>query len=848
QNFRGLRIEHATDLVAPLFTLTDKYSFHTFFLRILPEEEKGKFVQQLYEEGIISESKKDALGSLSAFISEEDVVKTLTNYYIRHNLYRHEVIAYFKENELGGIIASLKNYQEFIEDLKSVENQTEGAPLYYIKRAQEHLASEKGWDMVIYTTAKERDAVFLRERFNSYPIQELYQNTHVEVISRTIDEEQVEMYNFDGTVFILEKILYLVSVGAIPVRPRVLVIHTAGTGSRGYPLVANRFGFKGCNFIPRVYKGAILELNEQVFLQSHQLLDDTSKGSITCISNDQFWAISKPIRGLGRGIEVFGNYIDVTQARQELIPMGLLKESEGRLVPAIADEKELDLKLKECFRDRKAHIPHLYKVSQLGQIWTSEDHPGFIDMMIEKPKIWSEIGMILDRGYTNLNWWNHRYSLEAARIVVEVYRHILVKKLALVKELKVCVDEERRKQIAVELKLLHLDLSIDILQAVTQAALAKFLLLKTKKSKEEELVNQDYENYAYIYDLAQDLKKQLAEKENMEGLGYLDAGKQSRFIDIGEIQMLFKTYRDILVSLDKDALCALLHIDKEGKYPIIINSPKVEKAYAEGRITIEGNSIIINSGFKGGSIRNSLVMDTHCGILIAGENSISWQLRGNPGQIIAVPAEYSKTTVLKDGLLQTVTYPLNHDIKNKDPQKGILGAYCVLAQEIQEVDPSDIKALWKKLDTREDKSYLDEFFMPNLIDGLGYQSRARHYLNSYLKEEDSTIKAWMLNSFSSLRAYQNREDLLLAQNVRDSVGWILEESKRTSSSPVEHKIFDLNNRIINFKVLQDMVSEVAEAISEEIKESVGYNIPIRAFVVGSGRYLQVDEIGGKGIA
>jgi predicted dehydrogenase/MoaA/NifB/PqqE/SkfB family radical SAM enzyme/guanylate kinase len=62
-----------------------------------------------------------------------------------------------------------------------------------------------------------------------------------------------------------------------------------------------------------------------------------------------------------------------------------------------------------------------------------------------------------------------------------------------------------------------------------------------------------------------------------------------------------------------------------------------------------------------------------------------------------------------------------------------------------------------------------------------------------------------------------------------------ERAQKTSSSGI---MFNLQSKHVNMVLLQDSVSEIAQSVSEEIKEQFGYDFKVSANIIGSGRYAQ----------
>jgi hypothetical protein len=535
----------------------------------------------------------------------------------------------------------------------------EDNPITYIKHANKHIEEGKTFDAIIITAVDDNMAAYLRGHFEALRGKLFPNNARVEVVSRQSIHPSVykNIYNHGGTVQAMNYVLEYMKEWGLTEQAKVLMLHTAGSGSRNYPLTAAAKGNKGLMEVPSAIDNTVLSQVDQAIRQYHQVLDNTPEGTITVGTCDHTLAISADISGKSRAIEVFGNKRPLDDAIAELKALGVIDDIvDGKIVTSKTNT-EIQQIIDSIIKDH-SKAPHFYDVTTLGQIWADSD-TGAIVKMIEKPTDWPTLKLILEQGYTNINWWNHRYTLEAARIASQLYTPFIGQKL---------------------------DFSIDILQAFTQPDVDHWLVLKTKKKDVSEITQEDRDKYGYIYELAKQFK------DTVGNLGYLDAGENSFFTDTGANTELFDLYtHKLFEGEDSILLRSLLNIsqlDFIGDNVICIASPKTKQAIEEGRITFGENAraVFIGSDITKGHIEGrGLVVSSEADILVMKGDGIAWSVRRAP-PVVEIADGKIITDLYYEGAIERCVWDIA-----KNPAQGYGNPFDRYSKNIQDVGPGEVE-------------------------------------------------------------------------------------------------------------------------------------------------------------
>jgi glycosyltransferase involved in cell wall biosynthesis len=314
------------------------------------------------------------------------------------------------------------------------------------------------WDRACILTIRSNKAVDSLEYHLKNQTGTLYQHTQVEVLSipalyrvgntlvaQTPENEagllsqvqrgeaiRVATANFDSPLWYIEQFIKGTIGKAVQPHERVLIILDIGSGSRLYPLVGTLVG-KGEVRIPHAWDGHLLELTDQVYIQSHMLLEDlpAGEGAFVILGNDQFWALGKnsPIT---KGLFVLGHDYAMDRVRQELEGFNWIAantadtvkvlDNQGQAVTEEASQNKLMNERIASFlknEAQKSQAPYFYQLTQLGHFIEDPNEVGRAQDMVEKPKTWQEIKGFFAKAPL-ANWWNHGYTYEGAVKAVEL--------------------------------------------------------------------------------------------------------------------------------------------------------------------------------------------------------------------------------------------------------------------------------------------------------------------------------------------------------------------------------------------------------------------------------------------
>jgi CheY-like chemotaxis protein len=216
-----------------------------------------------------------------------------------------------------------------------------------IERAQRYVESgERHWDRVVILT---------RDRFgnNAKPslelhlieLADLYRHTDIAVwpcpmpyeLEPREDGANPNTGEFDLALWAIKR---LIEEERLDPKAKALIILDSGMSTRAFSVAAPYVG-KGEVPVPAVYKGHLLELIDQVYIQSHMLLEDMPRdeGRFMVLSNDQLWALGEPARGNPdkHGIQVFGHEVDMSPVFEELVELGWLEFGEEGEIKIIGE-------------------------------------------------------------------------------------------------------------------------------------------------------------------------------------------------------------------------------------------------------------------------------------------------------------------------------------------------------------------------------------------------------------------------------------------------------------------------------------------------------------------------------
>src|SRR3990167_6085780 len=302
------------------------------------------------------------------------------------------------------------------------------ATLDRISRAMENVRTGRlAWDKVIILTSNKNNAKESLEYHILNEVSQLYKHTDIEVWARPahiVDGKALDTGSFDLSLKVIKT---LIESGLNP-KARVLIILDAGSGSRLYPIVAALVG-KGEVAIPHVFEGRPLELTDQVYIQSHMMLEDIpqDKGGFLILANDHLLALGDKM-AVTQGIWVYGHDYPMDKVKEELVRLRWLADIAEIVVlddqgNAIADEEAattlMNKRIADLTKDEslKAQAPYAFQITQLGHFGEDSIRPGHILTMIEKPKDWQTIKTFFTKAPV-ANWWDHGYSYDAARKLI----------------------------------------------------------------------------------------------------------------------------------------------------------------------------------------------------------------------------------------------------------------------------------------------------------------------------------------------------------------------------------------------------------------------------------------------
>jgi hypothetical protein len=207
------------------------------------------------------------------------------------------------ENEAREL--SFKNWQNLKLSLKRIDLAFE-----YVETGKYH------WDKVLVLVSQQdissKAKASLEYHFKE--LSHLYRHTDIEILV-----SPPKMGNFDAPLWAIRE---LINQGLNPTA-KVLILLAKGRSTRSFPLGATLGGGKGEISLPHSYKGHLLELIDQVYIQSHMLLEDIPEGSFCIFTNDQIWALGEPLKFSSQegGVKVFASRYDMRPVEKELVEL-----------------------------------------------------------------------------------------------------------------------------------------------------------------------------------------------------------------------------------------------------------------------------------------------------------------------------------------------------------------------------------------------------------------------------------------------------------------------------------------------------------------------------------------------
>ncbi|MFH1478974.1 MAG: phosphoglycerate kinase [Candidatus Omnitrophota bacterium] len=471
-----------------------------------------------------------------------------------------------------------------IDNNNDLDRTNPSKPAYYIDRMENALEEHSTYDEIILAVIDDRMKTQVWKE-----IKTAFQGTEYEFLLRKIrvvSKIKPDTGNHDAVIELLDS---AVGVGKKEDndKGRFLIIQTAGSGSRNYPLTATAKGNKGLVQVPGDIDGkAVFNNIIQTICQSHQLLDDTPSGTVTVLGCDQLWAVANSVKGSGAGLDILGNSVSMDNVIKELVDLGIINGVENSKIISDLTEEEIALRIDYLFDPKirteevglkwrgktvAALAPSLYEMSELGHLWSGEGT--YLDSMIEKPNNWDMLKPILEKGSTNFNWWNHRYSISGAKKAVEIYKDHIGEGLDISNDVLQVVGKEYEDWRALR-----------VMQIKKLASIEDGRKVRLPDEEETRLKN--------IYMLASDFHKALG-----SSIGYIDLGKDSVFADTGKNTVLLESYLKIFNNTKEGELLRRLCNIKERNFlaPNVLSfgSPKLNEAFKAGKIKVAENAKVI---------------------------------------------------------------------------------------------------------------------------------------------------------------------------------------------------------------------------------------------------------------
>ncbi|MFH1378788.1 MAG: NAD-dependent epimerase/dehydratase family protein, partial [bacterium] len=651
--------------------LDDKL-FYQLLFRCIPESDledvfeilRKAFRKGKYNSYILILNK---LNKSSQFSHYSSLVRNVRNYALKNGVL---------PDHMQNYIRALKPSQIAIE-----LNALEVGPMHYIRKMRNTLQKQKSWDVIAVTTVDEKMGSYIKAHLEDLRGRLYPESTRVVVLPR-----DREMYNLDGTIAALQDIVGM----KLNDNNKVLILHTAGRGTRNYPMTAYAVKTKALIEVPLAIddnNNNVLTNLDQAIRQYHMLLEDTPRGTITIGTIDQQWAISKGIGGQIQDLQVFGNRRDLGPVIDELQGLDLIvgQDQYGNIMQKYSDE-ETNNRLQRILQDPNLEdtAPALQSICELGHIWP--DDQGNILEMIEKPKDWFTLRRLLEKGTTNINWWNHRYTFDAAQHMVSIYEDQIGKRLDFSQHFLEAVTKDR-------------DLYV---KNGINSYIAKLVKNKVKQLKKDSLFpeNPNYDDFQRVRDSVEreesdKINTERAKLENAWELahialnkfhvvGYIDCGINSRFEDTGIntslLQAYMKTLPDPKGVVPRDGFgfdpiqAALLNVTDN-----VIASPLIHQAIQQRKLIIDPQVKVffIGSAIKEGHIKAHvidgepqptyvLVVNTHGKKLITEGDAMVWGIRGPPDELVVEPGQIVCDVALQDAdtkyvKLNRITLPISED-------------------------------------------------------------------------------------------------------------------------------------------------------------------------------------------
>ncbi len=619
---------------------------------------------------------------------------------------------------------------------------------------------------------------------------------------------------------------------------KVVIILDGGSGSRVYPLSIPSLS-KGGIYIPRSLNSKVLELTDEVFVQSHQMLEDTLPGSFTVLTNDQFWALGSSTSGTPdkHGLQVYGSQVSMRPVLEEMVRLGWLdtkvlfssevsvrritgeedllkdtlqqidlqpqeallmderlddylnygartveqrkqlKSHKDRLkyFTSLINELERQIKTPKMTKERRDLLieqqseikrelskfkrkiaedyasfvaqarrdaPTLFFLTELGHFDMDSQREDEIINMIEKPTNWSLLRPLLQKGYSNLNWWDHRWNRQGILALLEL--------------------DETFNFVGKDM-----DFSIDFLEALsfedTEEALDTWIKQRPEKDSEGNVIY-PRENHQWQFKLAQEFKHKAGAAQYLRG---------AYFIDVGTVRNLLDTYLRRLDPSMSKIIEAFLKLHHDPDKPIIIDSPEVEQAIRENRLKVAPGAIVIGSSIQRGNIDSgSLVINTHLDYLDCDSDAIVYHLVGLIEDVY-VPSGYVATMVPVEG---EEKFDLRLDRIDMDPRSPS-GAYGQLKDRTSNAD----RYAWRQQYYRA-----PAWWHFHLIDDrLEWRNQASFVLRDYLNAARfPDIQQAMYKKLHSL-ANGDKE------NSRSGAKWVLEQLEAKRKQTVKGIIINI---------------------------------------------------------
>ncbi len=499
---------------------------------------------------------------------------------------------------------------------------------------------------------------------------------------------------------------------------KVLIILDVGSGSRLYPLVGALVG-KGEVEIPHEIEGHLLELMDQVYFQSHMILEGMSEGGVVILANDQLWSLKENTK-INGPITVTGHIYPMDKVLAELKNLGWVRQKSGSRRVLVLDEDKINEVTDEDAEERlmdtrlarleeyKSKAPILYALTQLGHFVEGDNH-GKVKEMVEKPKLWSQIKKFFVKSPV-ANWWNHAYTYEAIKkMQPAIEQHEIIGDNmdvsvdfleAMVKantelsyrEWKEQSGREQRVGIMPVKKILGIQNGRGLLARL----LARHVVRKyggydklDEEKREVSIVNQHFYP-ADMIEIAEGLGIDALEISNIwkymqrvwsnaearsrrtfrfaqtvrATVGELSLVKGSHFIDVGTVPSAHTAFSGTLPDIEeREVVRHLLGLDQDVK--VLEASPKTLEAIKRGDLIIDDGGLVVGGEILSGHVgKNSIVQDCFVQKLETGTGSWVYKLRQqghtiqvNSGEVMVEMLSFDKSGAEGSYI---ATYPIDY--------------------------------------------------------------------------------------------------------------------------------------------------------------------------------------------